>query len=203
MDVVYFDAGRPAGETAAAVRRKFAERLTQCWQWRRLRGAKDAGVGIEFGPAVAAQFFGVWNFGQAPACYLSPGAIPRSDPFIAGLQELAVSAPSAYVAVLLLNWLEVAPRLPQLPLLLAFGRAALEVYPDDRLFWIDYDIGRRICAWLEKLRAIDAAPFAEGAATRGEIDRLLARLVAIGVMGARRLELAISSGKGAKSGGTE
>jgi hypothetical protein len=170
--------------------------MAQCWQWQRMRGKKETGVGIEFGPAAAIQFFGNRNYGGVPpTCYLPAGAIPSSDPFIPGLTKLAVSAPSAYVAVLLLNWLEVAPRPPQLPLLLAFTSEALKVYPDDRLFWIDHYIGRRVCGWLEKIRAIDNATFAAGSVTRNEIDQILARLVAIGVVEARRLELMMAGAK--------
>ena len=93
---------------------------------------------------------------------------------------------------LLLNWLEVSPRPTQLPLLVAFAAASIEGYPDDRQFWVDHGIGRRVCVWLESLREADAGAFEAGSAHRVDIDKLLARLVGVGVVEARRLEMALA-----------
>lgn len=197
LDAVYFNTEGLDGETAAGVRARFGDRLAQSYGWRRIRGSRsDGGIEMHLGPAAAVQFFNDHVFGQHPKCYLFEKAVPKSDVFIAPLQALVVTAPSSFVAIALLNWLDVAPRLPQLPLQLAFAAAAVEVYPDDRTFWIDHGIGRRVCSWLEVIRGLHPDEFAEKAQRRDAIDKLLARLVAVGVVEARRLEIALSGASG-------
>jgi hypothetical protein len=197
LDAVYFNLEGLDAATAAGVRARFGERLARSYGWRRLRGSKsDGGIEMHLGPAAAVQFFNDHDFGQHPKCYLFAKAAAASDVFIAPLQSLAVTAPSSFVAVTLLNWIEVSPRLPQMPLLLAFAASAIEVYPDDRVFWVDHGIGRRVCAWLENIRGLHPDEFAAHAEYRAAIDTLLARLVAVGVVEARRLEIALSGGAG-------
>ena len=131
-------------------------------------------------------------FGQAPKCYLFEKAIDASLVFVPVLQKLAVTAPSPFVAIIALNWLEVAPRVTQMPLLLALTAAALDAYPDDRNFWINHGIGRRICTWMDSVREKHPEAFASGADSRPDVDRLLARLVAVGVVEARRFEVVLN-----------
>ena len=193
LDAVLFNTGALSGDTAASVRIRFGERLMRSYGWKRLRGSRsDGGIEMHLGPAAAAQFFNDQDFGQHPKCYLFEKAVPASDVFIPPLQALSITAPSSFVAIALLNWLEVSPRLPQLPLLLAFGAAAVEVYPDDRNFWIDLGIGQRICSWLEVIRGMHPEAFKVSAPHRDTIDQLLVRLVAVGVVEARRLEIILS-----------
>ncbi|NGO54299.1 NACHT domain-containing protein [Allomesorhizobium camelthorni] len=193
LDAVFFNNASIEPAVAVAVRAKFAERLERSYGWRRLRGTKSDGIELHLGPAVAVHFFSDHHFGQAPKCYLFEKAIDPSLVFVPVLQKLAVTAPSPFVAIIALNWLEVAPQLAQAPLLLALTAAALEVYPDDRSFWIDHGIGRRVSKWMDAVRVSHPEAFAPNADARPEIDRLLAKLVAVGVVEARRLEVVLDA----------
>jgi hypothetical protein len=192
LDAVYYDGKGLSAEVAATIRAQFAERLGQSYSYQRLRGTKSDGIETHLGPAIATQFFNDHYWGQAPKCYLFEKAIEPSTVFIASLQTLAVKAPSPFVAICVLNWLEISPRLPQLPLLIAFATTAIDAYPDDRAFWIDHGIGRRICRWLDKMREIHPAQFSVSTQHRDATDKILAHLVALGVVEARRLEITLS-----------
>ncbi len=192
LDVVYFNNAGIGSDIVVAVRARIAERLERSHGWQLLRGTKSDGIEMHLARAAAVQFFNDHDFGQTPRCYLPINAIEKSLVFIPTLQELAVSAPSPFVAIVVLNLLEVAPRVAQMPFLLAFSSAALDTYPDDRDFWIDLGIGRRICQWMASVRDEHPGAFGLGADNRPEIDRLLARLVAVGVVEAHRLEVVLN-----------
>lgn len=191
LDTLYFGAKGIDGSIAAAVRGEFALRLARSSGWQRMKGDSSGRIEFHLGPAVAVHFFNDHHFGRGPKTYLLPEGIPASDVFIPVLQQLALSATSLFTANVLLNWLEVAPRVPQLSLLLAFGAAAFESFPDDRFFWIDHGIGKRVCAFLDFMRT--AHPEALSLSTRASIDTLLANLVAVGVVEARRLEIELQN----------
>ena len=72
--------------------------------------------------------------------------------------------------------------------LVTTASAWMTKYPEDASFWIDYGVGKRICAWLAE--AMEAAPDAFAAPTcpSGEIDRLLDSLMRLGVAAARPVE---------------
>jgi hypothetical protein len=107
------------------------------------------------------------------------------------LERAAANAPSLFVALIVLNWVETAPRIEHIRLVLALAKSAVEAYSDDRTFWIDHGIGRRVCSWLGGLQRLHPNAFAPGADARPAIDRLLATLVAYGVVEARHLELTL------------
>ncbi|WP_395647982.1 hypothetical protein [Terricaulis sp.] len=185
LDVMFFNDAGVEPDVALAGRRMLADRLGQLYAWRGLRGTKSDGVEMHLGPAGSVLFFNEHEFGQTPRSYLPAVMVERSLVFLSVLHKLAVAAPSPFVAIITLNYLDVAPRAEQLPLLLAFTDAAIEAYPADRSFWIDHGIGPRVCRWLETL--FDARPAAISA-ERATIDLILAKLVAIGVTEAHALE---------------
>jgi hypothetical protein len=59
---------------------------------------------------------------------------------------------------------------------------------DDNVFWVDHDVGRRVCVWLEQIWRQEPALFDTENAMRMDIDRLLATLVGLGIPEARNLE---------------
>ena len=175
-------------EFAVKVRTLLAERLIKTRGWSNLRGTESDGVEHRLGPAGATFFFNNLPFGEGPKCYLLEKAALHSSPFLPILEKLAKAAPSPFVAMILLNWLEVAPRIDQISAILTFSSAALVAYPDSRNFWIDKGIGRRICKWLEIVLPELKATFSDNDSVRTEVERILSLLVAIGVAEAKSAE---------------
>jgi hypothetical protein len=173
------------------VRARLADRLAASWRWGRLRGTTSDGIEMHIGPAIAVLFFNdFYPFAAPPRCYLNPSAVDRLDPFIPRLENLVATNPCLFVALVTLNLLEVAPRSSQLPLLLAGADAWLEVYPDDTVFWQSKDIGKRVCAVIQRTWHLDPAAFEP--AHRARIDQLLAALVRLGVSEASDVERALA-----------
>ncbi len=190
IDIVYFDDRSLDASVAYDVRSLLADHLVDTWGWKRLRG-KSGGIEIHLGPAVAAMFFCDHLFGAPPASYLRPVAIEPAAAFWPILEKLAASAPSPFVALAALSTLEVLPRAEQFGLVRVLGLASLREYPSDRSFWIDHGVGRRLCLWLEKMLAAEESLFSPNAPSRMELDHLLAKLVALGVSEARRIEISL------------
>lgn len=181
-------------EFAVTVRSLLAERLIKTRGWMNLCGTESDGVEHRLGPAGATFFFNDLPFGQAPKCYLFEKAAIHSLPFLTILQDLAKAAPSPFVAMIFLNWLEVAPRIDQLSAILSFSSAALVAYPDSRNFWIDKGIGRRICKWLEMIMSDLRTNMTGNALVRTELERILGVLVGIGVSEAKSVEKSLIEG---------
>jgi hypothetical protein len=64
----------------------------------------------------------------------------------------------------------------------------LTAYPDNKDFWIDQGIGRRLCSLMETILASDPEQFGLNQPFRKDIDALLGSLVRMGVAEAHRLE---------------
>jgi hypothetical protein len=159
------------------------------WEWQR----RDLSYTIttHLGPAIASLLFNDFGHFQPPKCYLFPKGIERLGPFLSLLQELAESGPFLFVATTLLNLLEVSPKPAHLPVICAAARSWLSAHPDNREFWIGQAVGRRVCAHLEAILAIEPGLFATDQPARREIDGLLGKLIRLGVAEAHRLEEAI------------
>jgi hypothetical protein len=74
------------------------------------------------------------------------------------------------------------------PLIVEVGKSCLAANPDDKEFWIDHGIGRRLCTAMEAILVLDPKPFRLDQALRRGIDGLLASLVRMGIAEAHRLE---------------
>jgi hypothetical protein len=110
------------------------------------------------------------------------------DPFLATLKDLAEGGTFLLAAMVLLNLLEVQPRTTHLPLIVVASKSWLAAFPDDKAFWIDQGVGRRLCALIDAVLALDPRLFASDQASRRDIDRLLENLVRLGIAEAYQLE---------------
>ncbi len=186
LDEVYFDSQGIEATKAVSVRARLALRLCATWPWRRLRGATADSIEMHIGPAIAAMFFNYfYPFAGPPKCYLNPTAFDRIDPFFEVLRTLVDNA-CPFVALVTLNLLEVSPRISHLPLLLESTSAWLDVYPDDTVFWVERDIGKRVCAVIERARQGNSTVIEPS--LRSSIERVLAALIRLGVSEATVLE---------------
>jgi hypothetical protein len=182
IDVAYFSQTRITPEIANRVRQAFATRLTETWGWRRLRASTSDSIEIHLGPAVAVLFFNDWMMGQPPKCYLPPAALSRVRCMVPILRELAVGAPSYFVAAAFLNFCEVLPEATSRGVLVETGCAWLDAYPTDRRFWVDAGIGRRMCALIPI-----CGSSSQESAELIRLDRLISALIGLGVAEASHL----------------
>ncbi len=187
VDAVYFG-GHGITETAAvAIRSKLVERLMESNGWTWMVTSRSPSIERHIGSAISTLFFN--QNGYAPAkCYVLPPGIDRIQPFLPVLERLARNGPSLSVASVAMNLLEVSPRPTHLPFVVAAAKSWVDHYPDDTRFWVDYGIGRRVCVWLENVLAQDTALLGENHPFRMDVDRILAALVRVGVVDARRIE---------------
>ncbi len=191
IDALFFNESAIAIDAAVAIRSAFADRLVKSYGWQRLRQSRSTGIDIHLGPAVARLFFNTYKFRQAPSCYLPGDFIARSLPFTPLLQRQAAAAPCLYVALCVMSWVEAAPTNEHLPLVVEFAAAAMAARPDDKAFWADHGMGRRICHWLADRFDVDPTAFAPH---RAVIDHTVAHLVAAGIVEARHLEIKLNGG---------
>jgi hypothetical protein len=192
VDAVHFGGVDLQDTIAVGIRAALANRLTASMGWQRLAGSRSASIETHIGPAIAVMFFNDHGFVQPATCYLLSRAVDRLEPFLTVLEPLVRGGPSLFVAVVTLNLLEVSPRSAQLPFLLAAVNTWLASYADDRDFWVGHDVGRRICVWIEKVRVQEPAVLGTVAGARLGVNRLLAGLIALGVVEARQLEEALA-----------
>ena len=82
-----------------------------------------------------------------PKCYLNAKGIDHLAPFFPLLKEVAESGQFLLAVIALLNLLEVAPRSSHLPLIVVAGKSWLAANPDEKDFWIDQGIGRRLAPY--------------------------------------------------------
>ena len=192
VDAVYFNDRGVEEHIATSIRSALATRLMVSRGWNWLQRSRSASIETHIGPAIAVLFFNDYGFATPANCYLFPGSIERLAPFLPVLEKLVESGLSHFVASVTLNMLEVSPQSTHLPFILTAAKAWLGSYPDDSEFWVAHGFGRRLCIWLENIWRQDPAALDENTSLRGEVDRMLAALVSLGVPEARRLEIALS-----------
>lgn len=192
IDAVYFEGDGIPTQVAVDIRSALADHMLTTRGWERLSRSRDLSIEMHIGPAIAVLFFNDHMYGQGSKCYLFEKGVERVGPFLPVLGKLVSKGPSPFVALVLLNLLEVAPRADQLDLLVGAGGAWIEAYPDFRQLWIDYGVGRRWCLLMEAIRARSPTSFSYSAPLRPAIDTIVASLITLGVPEATRLEEELS-----------
>jgi GNAT superfamily N-acetyltransferase len=188
VDAVYFNDSAIRDTQAVQIRSSLLKKFltTNLWKWH--VHERSTSTAFHFAPAVATLLFNDYSNFQPSNCYLTPIGIDRLGPFVPLLAEVAEGAQFLLAVIVLLNLLEVAPRAEQLPVIVAAGKGWLAAHPEDKDFWIDQGIGRRLCSLMEAILGHDPNPFGPGQPLRKDIDTLLASLVRMGVAEAHRLE---------------
>ena len=188
---MYFN-GKSLGDAEAVhIRATLSRRLMKSRQWEWQRRDLSDSITMHLGPAIATIVFNDYNSFVPPKCYLLPKGIERLDPFLPSLEDIAESGPFLFMAMTLLNLLEVSPQPSHLNLIRRAAKSWLAAHPDDREFWVGQALGRRVCALMEAILAADPAPFAADQPARRDIDDLLGKLIRFGVAEAHRLEESI------------
>jgi hypothetical protein len=193
IDAVYFEGDNIPTQVAVDIRSALANHMLTTHGWERLSRSRDLSIEMHIGPAIAVLFFNDHMYGQGSKCYLFDKGVERVGPFLPVLGKLVSKGPSPFVALVLLNLLEVAPRAEQLDVLVGAASAWIDAYPDFRQLWIDHGVGRRWCLLMEAIRARSPTSFSKSAPLRPAIDTLVASLIALGVPEATRLEEELSN----------
>lgn len=193
LDGVFFNARGLANEEAVRIRSVLAGRLIETGGWRRMAGRRSKSIEMHLGPAAGAMFFNSHGFTQPPTAYLLPKGIEGLGPFLPLLEQLAKDAPCLFIAIVTLNLLEVAPRIEHASLLVAGAKSWVDAFPDDNDFWVNQEIGRRVCALLDVVLVKTNALFGTQREFHLDVDTILAALVRSGVAEATRLEQDIAS----------
>ena len=188
IDGLYFEGGDISAQVAVDIRAAFADHMLITRGWAHLSRSRDLSIEMHIGPAIAVLFFNDHHFGQGSKCYLFEKGAERTGPFLPVLSKLVQAGPSPFVALVLLNLLEVAPRAELLGLLVVAGTTWLDAYPDFRQLWVDYGVGRSWCLVMEAIRARSPVSIGHSTLCRPVIDDVIAALVALGVPEASRLE---------------
>lgn len=139
-------------------------------------------------PAIAVLFFNDHMYGQGSKCYLFEKEVERVGPFLPVLGKLISKGQSPFIALVLLNLLEVAPRVEQMSMLVGALSVWLEANLDFQQLWIDYGVGRRWCLVMGAILGRSPSSFISSAPLPPAIDNFVASLVALGVPEAARLE---------------
>ena len=188
VDALYFAGSTLKEGQAVHIRSTLAQKLMPGRMWKYYARDRSTSTEIHFAPAVAALLFNYDGSMVPPKCYLPPKAIERVDPFLPVLKDLAESGTFLLAVIVLLNLLEVEPRTTHLPVIVAASKSWLAAFPQDKAFWIDQSVGRRLCALIDAILTLDPRSFATDEASRGDIDRLLENLVLLGIAEAYQLE---------------
>ena len=189
VDEVYFSGSDMGDSQAVHVREALARRVmaSRDWEWQLRREDSDS-ISLHLGRAVAALLFNEFDHFQPGKCYLRPKGIDRLGPFLPLFQEVAEKGPFLFIAVNLLNVIEVSPLPAHIGLTCAAAKSWLAAQPDSRGFWIGQAIGRRLCSTIEAIVALDPRAFTPDQPARKDVDDFLGKLVRLGVAEAHHLE---------------
>jgi hypothetical protein len=74
----------------------------------------------------------------------------------------------------------------------AAANSWVAAFPEDKEFWLDHEVGRRVCALFDANLVKSKALFGPQRALRPDVDAILTAMVRYGVPEAARLERAIA-----------
>ena len=191
VDVIYFNDHLLEAE-APVIRQRLIDRLVLSSGWRRLIGRRSSSIDVHLGPAIGAIFFNDYSLGQTSS-YMTPKAMERAAPLLPALIDVLARGPSYFVALVAMDLLEVSTHASLLPVIVAGGKAWVASYGDDTSFWVEHGIGRRLCAWIDRIREGSPEALSADKPERQAIGAILAVLVRLGVAEARVLETALAS----------
>jgi hypothetical protein len=185
IDDDFFNSADFEEALAIQLRFEFASKMMQTKGWKNLNVKHSFSIERHIGPAIAVLFFNNYGFAK---CYLTPIGINRLEIFLPVLTNLIESAPCFCVAISSLNLFEVSPKPVHIPIIISAANIWLRDFQDHTEFWIDNNIGRRLCLLFEKILDQDLSLFESVTPLRIEVDRILAALISLGLPEAKQLE---------------
>ena len=186
-DQAFFEKNSLSTEQLIQIRTFLVHQLsgTRVFGWNKDRD--EASAEMHLAHALGPLCFNDYNSLVPSKCYLPPSFIPRADPFLPLLEDFLAEFRSPFLATMYLNFMEVAPRAEQMPFIIGCVEKWLERFPDSNRFWIEMSFGGRIGSLLTTIFHASPGVFAQ-AELRSRIDKVLTRLVGLGVAQAHELE---------------
>jgi hypothetical protein len=185
LDEIYFNSDDGDAAVVIALRQATYAAVRATPAWDRMARVWSDGVERHLAEAVAGLLFNAKPFGEPSRSYLLGPAVERLDPFLPLIVEIASAGASPVVAQAVLNVLEIAPRAGFARSLLAVAEAWMTAFPGHAGFWSEFGVGKQVTRLLDSLSTLEPSVFEE---ERGRLETLLAKLVAVGVAEAARLE---------------
>jgi len=196
-DVWYFNNPDHRSDRVVELRDRCVRRTLTSGLWGRPLQPEAHSVDHDTGPLVATLLMNSHNALTKTESYLVPAVFDRIDPLLEPLRPLLQGGPTAFIALCVVNILEIQPRARHAEFLVAGVEAWMTRLPADRALWLDLGVGSRVVSLLRA--AATDSPDLNGARhpLRHRIDVMLGRLVAVGVAEAHDLEREIQAWQGA------
>jgi hypothetical protein len=188
LDELYFNGGMIKSDEAVRLRTLLFSELRRRRHWHRVVEHRSTSMEMHLARAVSSMFLHneSWAGGK---CYLYPKGAENLKPFLPLLLSICVeAAESQYIAFQFLDLIELKIDSENLGYLISAASAWLGKYPEDISFWIDYGVGKRVCAWLAEVLTTSPSVFIALTCPSPAIERLLDNLIRLGVAAARSVE---------------
>lgn len=194
LDQLWLGSHAIADDIAVPVRDRIAQLVRGTWHWRRLTAEPSTGIASDAAEAVAAMFMCNYSLGKMNSYVLPPG-MPRADQCMAHLaQAAAETAGSTFVALAMLNLLEVEPHPSRLGILAGVVVAWWNAHGANADFWTNYGVAKRVCDWID--RGVLDAGADTAVLARQELTSILDVLLRCGGPTARALEERVTRARG-------
>ena len=190
-DVLYFNDPSRASAQPVALRRRMVDRTMALRRWKFNRSPGDLSIDYDTGGVVAKLLLNTHDPFKGTRSYLVPAVADRIDPLLDPMRPLQSSGPTTFIALCTINMLLVAPRARHLDFLLAAVESWFERLPADAGIWITAGIGRKVVEWFEAAIWEDVSILGPTHPQRESMDRVLGRLVGVGVAEAHELEMRV------------
>ncbi|MCI5041050.1 MAG: AAA family ATPase [Donghicola eburneus] len=192
-DVHYFNEPDRPSVRASALRQKMVARAIELnrWSWDRRR--VELGIDLQTGPMIGTLLMNLHNPFSGAKSYLVPAVFDRVDPLLETLRPMISGGPTAFIALCMMNTLNVAPTARHLDFLLNAVETWLDATNGDRSMWHELGIGRKVAEWLKAAAVDDPSLYGQSHLSRSRIDAILGRLVSLGVSEAHELEVRIQT----------
>ncbi len=189
-DALYFNHQQRSAERIADLRAHLAKRVMELQRWRHSSDPASSRIDMESGGIVAKMMLNTYDPFNGTRSYLPAALFDRVDPLLPSLRPLLPGGPTAFVALCTMNLLLVSTRVRHLNFLLEATEAWFDRTHAPSL-WIDLKIGRKVVQWLEAVIVQEPEVLAPAYPSRARIDRMLGRLVAVGIAEAHEIELKV------------
>lgn len=191
-DALYFNNPQCPPTRPVELRSRLAHRVVTLRQWKYVRDPASLSIGREVAGVVAKMLLNTHNPFNGTNSYLPAALSERLDPLLEPMRPLLPGGPTSFVALCVMNLLLVTPRARHLNFLLDAADEWFERAPD-ATFWTATSTGRRMVEWFEAAVAEQPELMAPDYPLRNRIDRVLGRLVGVGIAEAHELEKKIIS----------
>jgi hypothetical protein len=182
----------PEPENPVGVRSLFVEQLRGSRAMRHLNDRASFSAETHLGDALHALFYQPSRWLQAARAYVPDRweGLLESMPLLTSVVTLAPK--SGYVAGLFLTLMESSPRAALLPYMVDAVTAWCKAYGVGTRFWNEYQVGHRICEWIEGALNDNSDLATVLPRVRDDLGKCLDVLIRSGVAPARALEARIA-----------